>query len=60
MQKECFQKEIEFLKSDPKPQLISPLDKQLDLFLDNKDILRSRGRISKSLYFDFTYAIPYS
>ena len=58
-QTERYSKEIAFLKSDVKndkhvPTLVS----NLNLFLDENEIVRSRGRISKCLYFDYEVYNP--
>ena len=49
MQKECFEKEIDFLSRKPiKYDLAPQLVKNLDLFMDTDGLIRSRGRVSKS------------
>ena len=47
MQNKCFNKEIRFQQnpSDEFPKLVN----NLNLFLDNQGILRSRGRVGKCL-----------
>ena len=59
VQAECFSKELEFL-TQPKERdkRVPPLVNNLNLFIDEKGILRSRGRISKCLYFNFNVHNP--
>jgi hypothetical protein len=56
MQLRCFPNEIEFLnkKTGNIPKLVD----QLDLFLDGSGVIRSKGRIDKSLYFDYNVLNP--
>lgn len=58
MQKESFSKEIHFLKETPSDKVIPPLVNQLNLFLDDGGILRTRGRISRTLLYDFNVLNP--
>ena len=58
MQIACFKKEIEFLKANNKSDPVPPLVNHLDLFLDKENILRSHGRISKSLHFNYEICNP--
>ena len=56
---ECFSKEIEFLKQEAKSEkCISSLVSNLNLFLGDDEILRSRGKIAKCLYFDYNVYNP--
>ena len=59
-QEECFKQEIEFLQSptETNDKLIPPLVLNLNLFLDKEGILRSRGRISKCLYYNYDVHNP--
>ena len=57
MQKECFSKEIEFLQQG-KNENIPSLVNNLNLFLDATGILRTRGRISKSIFFYYKVQTP--
>ena len=61
-QSEYFAKEISFLKESANnlnnKNKVPPLVLNLNLFLDNNGILRSRGRISKCLYFNFDIHNP--
>ena len=50
MQKACFPEELAYLSSPDKPKAIPPLVNHLNLFLDDKGLIRSRGRIAKSLH----------
>ena len=58
VQKEGFAKELEFLKLDKNDSNIPTLVKHLNLFIDDKGIIRSRGRISKCLYFNYDIHNP--
>src|SRR5215470_16204452 len=61
MQQESFAEEINFLKSvkaDKAPRNIPDLVKKLDLFLDDDDLLRSKGRLSRCNYYDFEVLNP--
>jgi hypothetical protein len=60
MQGESFKREIEFLKKkdSSKAQEIPSLVNQLNLFLDESDLLRSRGRISKTLLYNYDVLNP--
>ena len=58
MQKEQFPDEIKFLKESPKNKIIPELVDNLNLCLDENDLLRSKGRISKCTYFNEAVAIP--
>ena len=58
-QREHFSREIEFLQSNVQTDKDVPLlVSNLNLFLDPKGILRSRGRIAKCLYFDYNVYNP--
>ena len=58
-QSECFSKEIQFLKQEVKSEKCIPsLVSILNIFLGDDDILRSRGRIAKCLYFDYNVYNP--
>ena len=60
-QAEYFAKEISFLKENSNSNNnkdIPPLVLNLNLFLDEKGILRARGRISKCLYFNYDVHNP--
>lgn len=62
MQRESFPKELEFLKKiredsscqDSPPDLV----KHLNLFLDDNDLIRSKGRLSRSNHYDFDVLHP--
>jgi hypothetical protein len=56
MQEESFPSEIDFLKN--KKDSIPNLVNQLDLFLDDRGIIRSKGRVSKGLHSDFNVINP--
>ena len=60
MQKECFAQELAYLNnSDVKnPNEVPTLVNNLDLFLDSKGVIRSRGRIGKTLKYDFDVLNP--
>ena len=61
MQREKFSKELDYLEniSDGNFQnRIPDLINRLDLFLDDKGIIRSRGRIGKSLVYDYDVINP--
>ena len=49
MQSESFSNEIKFLKNDSQDKIVPPLVNDLNLFIDSDGILRSKGRISKSI-----------
>ena len=58
-QTENFSKEISFLKLQDKSNTNIPtLVSNLNLFLDSNVILRSKGRISKCLYFNYDVYNP--
>ncbi|XP_066974322.1 uncharacterized protein [Macrobrachium rosenbergii] len=58
-QSEHFPKETEFLQQEVKTDKDIPiLVSNLNLFLDDNGILRSRGRIVKCLYFDYNVYNP--
>ena len=58
-QEEFFQDELTFLNNPHgNDKLMPPLVTNLNLFLDNKGIIRSRGRISKCLYFSYDVHNP--
>ena len=60
MQKECFAQKLAYLNnSDVKnPNEVPTLVNNLDLFLDSKGVIRSRGRIGKTLKYDFDVLNP--
>ena len=59
VQAEGFAKEISFLKNNENNKMNVPsLVRDLNLFIDGKGIVRSRGRISKCLYFDYDVHNP--
>ena len=58
MQIACFSKEIDFLKLKNSSEHVPTLVKDLDLFLDDNEIVRSHGRISKSLHFSYDVCNP--
>ena len=59
-QSECFQEELNFLNNpnNTNKNNIPPLVSNLNLFLDDKNIIRSRGRISKCQYFKYEIHNP--
>ena len=57
MQTEYFNSEIVFLNSDKKGKIPVLVDR-LNLFLDDAGIIRSRGRIAKTLYYDYDVLNP--
>ena len=57
-QRERFSNEINFLKTEVKSNKVMPLVLNFNLFLDEKGIFRSRGRIAKCLYFDYNVKNP--
>ena len=58
-QEEYFQDELTFLNNVNKnDKLIPPLVSNLNLFVDDKGMIRSRGRISKCLYFNYDVHNP--
>ncbi len=57
MQSFCFNKEIIYLKN-PNNKNVPVLVKDLNLFLDEKGLIRSKGRISKNLDFDYEVINP--
>ena len=58
MQDESFSKEITFLTENPNSKEIPSLVNQLNLFLDDSGILRSRGRLSKSVLYNYDVLNP--
>ena len=59
MQSECFPEELTFLKSCPSNYHNVPtLVNNLNLFLDSKGLIRTRGRISNYSKFDFDSLNP--
>ena len=58
VQAHCFKKEILFLKENKSNTQIPDLVKNLNLFLDQDGILRSKGRISKVNYYDYEVLNP--
>ena len=58
-QREYYYEEIEFLKQEVKlDKKVPALVLNLNLFLDENEILRSKGRIAKCLYFDYNVYNP--
>ena len=59
-QSEHFYKEIDFLKNvnNESNKTVPPLVSNLNLFLDDNGIIRSRGRIAKCLYFNYDVHNP--
>ena len=57
MQKESFQDELEYFQGNDKSKVPTLVD-QLNLFLDSDGLLRSKGRISKTLYYSFDVLNP--
>ena len=58
IQSKAFSVEIDFLESVRPSRNIPPLVTQLDMFIDESGILRSRGRIARSLYYDNSVLYP--
>ena len=58
MQKSSFPRELEYLQNPEGDKAVPALVNNLNLFLDNKGLIRSRGRIGKSLMFDFEVMNP--
>jgi len=58
MQKECFFTELAFLQKETQDKNIPELVNQLDLFLDENKIIRSKGRISKTLLYSYDVLNP--
>ena len=58
MQKEGFSQEISYLNNPSGAESVPVLVKNLDLFRDEKGIIRSRGRIGKARMFDFEVINP--
>ena len=60
MQKVCFGKELAYLRNshDTHSSEVPPLINNLDLFLDNNDVIRSRGRIGKTLQYAYDVLNP--
>ena len=57
MQLQAFSNEINYL-SNPSATKPPDLVRNLDLFLDEQNILRSRGRINKTQYYDYNITNP--
>ncbi len=57
-QEEYFHEELTFLRQIDKDKVVPALVSQLNLFIDPKGILRSRGRISKCLYYNYDIHNP--
>lgn len=51
-QSESFLLELQYLQGETQAS-VPPLVSQLNLLIDNKGLIRSRGRLSRSLYFDY-------
>ena len=60
MQKDCFPSELVylFLPNCDKPKDVPNLVNNLDLFLDDKDLIRPRGHIAKSLQVSYDIQYP--
>ena len=58
VQEECFPKELKFLRETPTSKEIPLLVDQLNLFLDPKGVLRSRGRIDKTMFYKYDVMNP--
>ena len=59
MQSECFSTELSFLLNNPNDRNQVPcLVNQLNLFIDEFGILRSKGRISRSLLYNYDVLNP--
>ena len=58
VQSDSFSEEIKYLKDTKVSKSIPPLVNQLDLFIDDSGLLRSRGRIAKTLYYDYDVINP--
>ena len=58
MQKSSFPKELEYLANPSSVESVPPLVSNLDLFLDNKGVIRSRGRIGKAQLFNYEIMNP--
>ena len=58
MQKEAFSHEISYLNDPSSVESVPVLVKNLDLFLDERGIIRSRGRIGKARMFDYEVVNP--
>ena len=57
-QNECLKLEIDFFKSKDKKEPIPLIVNNLNLFIDDDDIVRTRGRISKCSYYDYEILNP--
>ena len=58
MQKQSFPEELEFLKNSKLFKTVPDLVNNLNLFLDSNNLIRTKGRISKSHKLDFDLANP--
>ena len=58
MQKESFSRELAYLQNPSKAESVPVLVSNLDLFLDNRGIIRSRGRIGKAQKLDYQVINP--
>ena len=60
MQRYCFPSELVYLSlpDRDKPKDVPTLVNNLDIFLDNKGLIRSRGRIAKSLRVSYDIQNP--
>ena len=58
MQKESFSHEISYLNDPSSVESVPILVKNLDLFLDESGIIRSRGRIGKARMYDYEVVNP--
>ena len=58
MQKEAFSHSLSYLHDPSSVESVPVLVNNLDLFLDEKDIIRSKGQIGKGQMFDFEVINP--
>ena len=58
IQGESFNSEINYLQNKEKQNSSPSLVNQLDLFIDDSGILRSKGRINRTLYYDTNILNP--
>ena len=58
MQLSKFPHELQYLKDSNQNQKVPELVNRLDLFMDDKGIMRSKGRIGKTLMYDYDVINP--
>jgi hypothetical protein len=62
VQKECFSEEIEFLRKaklgQTKTNYVPTLVANLNLFLDDEGVIRSKGRLSRSTFYKYEVQSP--